>query len=174
MKTLYIHRDWNGECWTVHICALLKRSVSFFSYMGKYRTDRVHEKSEGEKQRNNCSYLVRDVLDNTFNINWTYITVYTKLPEILKRPNMVWKNILDFHFYPGMAGSFLKLTTTNRFPLFSENMYEIWRIPVVKKEAEREWATCRRVIMYARMPRCGSDFTVEFRCTHFTLPCPVN
>jgi len=34
--------------------------------MGKYRTDRVHEKKWGKKQRNNCSYLVRDVLENTF------------------------------------------------------------------------------------------------------------
>ena len=72
-----------------------------------------------------------------------------------------------------MAGSFLKLTTTNRFPLFSENMYEIWRIPVVKKEAERvgymQASICEnaavRIRFYCRVP---------VHSFHAPLPCELN
>jgi hypothetical protein len=86
---------------------------------------------------------------------------------------MVRNNTLDFHFYPGMAGSFLKLTATNRFPLFSENMYEIWRIPVVKKEAERvgymQASICEnaavRIRFYCRVP---------VHSFHAPLPCELN
>jgi hypothetical protein len=58
LKTLYIHRDWN-VCvfYSAHMYTVKRIGELFLVYIGRIGW---------EKQLNNCSYLVRDVLENTF------------------------------------------------------------------------------------------------------------